>query len=86
MHRDKDHLELQTDMEIPLEELLGQIAIALTEQAEIQEATLTIDDQEYKVNDLRDDSKTHYVEVINLRNQVSQLHNQINGAHQQALN
>ena len=55
-------------------------------QTEKEEATLTIDDQEYKVNDLGDDSKTHYVEVINLRNQVGQLHNQINAAQQQALN
>jgi hypothetical protein len=58
----------------------------MTEQTEKEEATLTIDDQEYKVNDLGDDSKTHYVEVINLRNQVGQLHNQINAAQQQALN
>ena len=58
----------------------------MTEQAEEQVVTLTIDDQEYNVNDLGDDSKTHYVEVINLRNQISQLHNQISAAQQQALN
>ena len=33
---------------------------------------LTIDDQEYDVNELGEDSKVHYVEVVNLRKQIGE--------------
>ena len=47
---------------------------------------LTIDDQEYDVNELGNDSKVHYVEVVNLRKQISDLQNQIAAAQQQGIN
>ena len=42
----------------------------MTEQQEQQPVILTIDDQEYDVNELGNDSKIHYVEVVNLRKQL----------------
>tara|TARA_R100000951_G_scaffold1123_1_gene3004 strand:+ start:712 stop:969 length:258 start_codon:yes stop_codon:yes gene_type:complete len=47
---------------------------------------LTIDDQEYDVNELGEDSKVHYVEVVNLRKQIGELSNQIAAAQQQGIN
>ena len=58
----------------------------MTEQQEQQPVILTIDDQEYDVNELGNDSKVHYVEVVNLRKQISDLHNQIAAAQQQGIN
>jgi hypothetical protein len=49
----------------------------MSEQQEQQPVILTIDDQEYDVNELGNDSKVHYVEVVNLRKQISDLQNQI---------
>ena len=47
---------------------------------------LPIDDQEYDVNELGNDSKVHYVEVVNLRGQLGELQNQIAAAQQQSIN
>ena len=58
----------------------------MSEQQEQQPVILTIDDQEYDVNELGNDSKVHYVEVVNLRKQISDLHNQIAVAQQQGIN
>ena len=58
----------------------------MTEQQEQQPVILTIDDQEYDVNELGNDSKVHYVEVVNLRRQISDLQNQIAAAQQQGIN
>ena len=58
----------------------------MTEQQEQQPVILTIDDQEYDVNELGNDSKIHYVEVVNLRKQISDLQNQIAAAQQQGIN
>ena len=58
----------------------------MSEQQEQQPVILTIDDQEYDVNELGNDSKGHYVEVVNLRKQISDLHNQIAAAQQQGIN
>ena len=58
----------------------------MTEQQEQQPVILTIDDQEYDVNELGNDSKVHYVEVVNLRKQLSDLQNQIAAAQQQSIN
>jgi len=58
----------------------------MTEQQEQQPVILTIDDQEYDVNELGNDSKVHYVEVVNLRKQISDLQNQIAAAQQQGIN
>ena len=58
----------------------------MTEQQEQQPVILTIDDQEYDVNELGNDSKVHYVEVVNLRKQLGDLQNQIAAAQQQSIN
>lgn len=58
----------------------------MTEQQEQQPVILTIDDQEYDVNELGNDSKIHYVEVVNLRKQLVDLQNQIAAAQQQGIN
>ena len=58
----------------------------MSEQQEQQPIILTIDDQEYDVNELGNDSKIHYVEVVNLRKQIADLQNQIAAAQQQGIN
>jgi hypothetical protein len=58
----------------------------MSEQQEQQPVILTIDDQEYDVNELGNDSKVHYVEVVNLRKQLGDLQNQIAAAQQQSIN
>ena len=58
----------------------------MSEQQEQQPVILTIDDQEYDVNELGNDSKVHYVEVVNLRKQIADLQNQIAAAQQQCIN
>ena len=58
----------------------------MSEQQEQKPVILTIDDQEYDVNELGNDSKIHYVEVVNLRKQLADLQNQIAAAQQQSIN
>jgi hypothetical protein len=58
----------------------------MTEQQEQQPVILKIDDQEYDVNELGNDTKVHYVEVVNLRKQLADLQNQIAAAQQQSIN
>jgi len=58
----------------------------MSEQQEQQPVILTIDDQEYDVNELGNDTKVHYVEVVNLRKQLGELQNQIAAAQQQSIN
>ena len=58
----------------------------MSEQQEQKPVILTIDDQEYDVNELGKDSKIHYVEVVNLRKQLGDLQNQIAAAQQQSIN
>ena len=58
----------------------------MSEQQEQQPVILTIDDQEYDVNELGNDTKVHYVEVVNLRKQIADLQNQIAVAQQQGIN
>ena len=58
----------------------------MSEQQEQQPVILTIDDQEYDVNELGNDTKVHYVEVVNLRKQLGDLQNQIAAAQQQSVN
>ena len=58
----------------------------MSEQQEQQPVILTIDDQEYDVNELGNDTKVHYVEVVNLRRQLADLQNQIAAAQQQSIN
>ena len=58
----------------------------MSEQQEQQPVILTIDDQEYDVNELGNDTKVHYVQVVNLRKQLGDLQNQITAAQQQGVN
>lgn len=58
----------------------------MSEQQEQQPLTLTVDGQEYDVNELGNDSKIHYVEVVNLRKQIVDTQNQIAAAQQQLVN
>ena len=58
----------------------------MTEQQEQQPVILKIDDQEYDVNELGNETKVHYVEVVNLRKQLADLQNQIAAAQQQSIN
>tara|TARA_R110002124_G_scaffold55163_3_gene156279 strand:- start:222 stop:482 length:261 start_codon:yes stop_codon:yes gene_type:complete len=58
----------------------------MSEQQEQQPVILTIGDQEYDVNELGNDTKVHYVEVVNLRKQLADLQNQIAAAQQQSIN
>ncbi len=58
----------------------------MSEQQEQQPVILTIDDQEYDVNELGNDTKVHYVQVVNLRKQLGDLQNQITAAQQQSAN
>ena len=58
----------------------------MTEQQEQQPVILKIDDQEYDVNELGNDTKVHYVQVVNLRKQLADLQNQIAAAQQQGIN
>ena len=58
----------------------------MSEQQEQQPIILTVGDQEYDVNELGNDSKIHYVEVVNLRKQLGELQNQIAAAQQQSIN
>jgi hypothetical protein len=58
----------------------------MSEQQEQKPVIMTIDDQEYDVNELGNDTKVHYVEVVNLRKQIADLQNQIAAAQQQGIN
>ena len=44
---------------------------------EVQPVVVTIDDEQYDMNEQSDVSKEHYVEVINLRNEIGEIQNQI---------
>ena len=46
-------------------------------EQEVQPVIVTIDDEQYDMNEQSDVSKEHYVEVINLRNEIGELQNQI---------
>ena len=45
-------------------------------EQEVQPVIVTIDDEQYDMNEQSDASKEHYVEVINLRNEIGELQNQ----------
>ena len=46
-------------------------------EQEAQPVVVTIDDEQYDMNEQSDVSKEHYVEVINLRNEIGEIQNQI---------
>jgi hypothetical protein len=66
--------------------LIHKLGAGMSEQQEQQPVILTIDDQEYDVNELGNDTKVHYVQVVNLRKQLADLQNQIAAAQQQSIN
>ena len=58
----------------------------MSEQQEVQPVIITIDEQDYDMNEQSDASKEHYVEVVNLRREIADLQNQIATAQRRALN
>ena len=44
---------------------------------EVQPVVVTIDDKQYDMNEQSDVSKEHYLEAVNLRNEVGELQSQI---------
>jgi len=58
----------------------------MSEQQEVQPVIITIDDQDYDMNEQSDASKEHYVEVVNLRREIADLQNQIATAQRRAIN
>tara|TARA_A100001515_G_scaffold67206_1_gene53383 strand:- start:213 stop:473 length:261 start_codon:yes stop_codon:yes gene_type:complete len=55
-------------------------------EQEVQPLVVTIDDEQYDMNEQSDVSKEHYVEVINLRNEIGELQNQIAQMQRRAVN
>jgi len=55
-------------------------------EQEVQPVIVTIDDEQYDMNEQSDASKKHYVEVINLRNEIGELQNQIAQMQRRAVN
>ena len=58
----------------------------MSEQQEVQPVIITIDEQDYDMNEQSDVSKEHYVEVVNLRREIADLQNQIATAQRRAIN
>ena len=56
------------------------------EQQKAQPVIVVIDDQEYDMNEQTNDAKQHYVEVVNLRNQIAEIQNQVASAQRQMVN
>ena len=55
-------------------------------EQEVQSVIVTIDDEQYDMNEQSDASKEHYVEVINLRNEIGEIQNQIAQMQRRAVN
>ena len=55
-------------------------------EQEVQPVIVTIDDEQYDMNEQSDASKEHYVEVITLRNEIGELQNQIAQMQRRAVN
>ena len=55
-------------------------------EQEVQPVVVTIDDEQYDMNEQSDVSKEHYVEAINLRNEIGELQNQIVQMQRRAVN
>jgi len=58
----------------------------MTENEEIQPVIVTIDDQQYDINEQGQVAKEHYVEVMNLRKEIGELHNQVASMQRRAVN
>ena len=55
-------------------------------EQEVQPIIVTIDDEQYDMNEQSDASKEHYVEVLNLRKELGELQNQIAAAQRRSVN
>ena len=55
-------------------------------EQEVQPVIVTIDDEQYDMNEQSDASKEHYIEAINLRNEIGELQNQIAQMQRRAVN
>ena len=55
-------------------------------EQEVQPVIVTIDDEQYDINEQSDASKEHYVEVLNLRKELGELQNQIAAAQRRSVN
>lgn len=55
-------------------------------QEEVTPVILTLDDEEYDVNELETEAQVHYIEVVNLRNQIGEIQNNIGAAQRQLVN
>ena len=55
-------------------------------EQEVQPVIVTIDEEQYDINEQSDVSKEHYVEVVNLRNEIGELQNQIAQMQRRAVN
>ena len=55
-------------------------------EQEVQPVIVTIDDEQYDMNEQSDASKEHYVEVLNLRKELGELQNQIAAAQRRSVN
>ena len=55
-------------------------------EQEVQPVVVTIDDEQYDMNEQSNASKEHYVEVINLRNEIGEIQNQIAQMQRRAVN
>ena len=58
----------------------------MTDNEEIQPVIVTIDDQQYDINEQGQVAKEHYVEVMNLRKEIGELHNQVASMQRRAVN
>ena len=55
-------------------------------EQEVQPVFVTIEDEQYDMNEQSDVAKEHYIEVVNLHNEISELRNQIVGMQRRAVN
>ena len=55
-------------------------------EQEVQPVIVTIDNEQYDMNEQSDASKEHYVEVLNLRKELDELQNQIAAAQRRSVN
>ena len=55
-------------------------------EQEAQPVIVTIDDEQYDMNEQSVASKEHYVEVVNLRNEIGEIQNQIAQMQRRAVN
>jgi hypothetical protein len=55
-------------------------------EQEVQPVVVTIDDEQYDMNEQSDVSKEHYIEAMSLRNEIGELQSQILQMQRRAVN